>query len=416
METDQPRAELEESQAEKCFKAGDIIMREGESGDCAWLIQSGRVSIFVRREDGRVLEVGSRGPGSIIGEMAIMDDQPRSATVQAIEDCRLLMVSKEDYTRSVHAAHPIVRLVSQVILARYRDLLSRAHGLSDGALYQLEQREVAYTEQSKVAEAVRMANEFKLAMTGNQLRLVYQPILELDSERIVGFEALVRWRHPVRGELPPSEFIPMAEDSGLIVEAGRWVLREACRALARIDRVTDNRGTGMFMSVNFSAPDVEDDSFFNHFEGILAETGTDPSRLHIEIVERILIRPYSGVRGLLEQFRASGVGVAIDDFGTGYSSLSYLHQYPINMLKIDQSFIRNMCEDETSRRLVRSILTLGRDMGMATIAEGVESAEQSRLLQEMHCDLVQGFHYARPMSEDAIIALLSNQADLPPAQ
>lgn len=409
MESDQRGADMEELQAEKHFRAGDIIMREGEAGQCAWLIQSGRVSVFVSREDGCVLEVGSRGPGSIIGEMAIVDDQPRSATVQAIEDCRLLEVSKEDYARSVRSAHPIVRLVSQLILTRCRDLLSRARGLSDGAFQRLEEQEQAYTAQSNVLDAVRMANEFKVALANGQLRLAYQPLYDLKSGELHGLEALMRWHHPVRGEISPTEFIPMAEDCGLIVEAGRWALREACEALRRLDRATGT-DCGLTMSINFSAPDFEDDDFMAHFTRTLKETGTDPARIHMEIVERVLIRPFGGIRGMLEKFRALGVGVAIDDFGTGYSSLSYLHQYPINLLKIDQSFIRNMCEDDMSRRLVRSILILSEEMGMTTIAEGVETAEQAALLREMNCDIVQGYHYARPMSEEAIVALLSERA------
>ncbi|MEX1196952.1 MAG: EAL domain-containing protein [Pseudohongiellaceae bacterium] len=405
METDQLGPDMEELQAEKLFKAGDIIMREGEMGQCAWLIQSGRVSIFIHREDGHVIEVGSRGPGSIIGEMAIVDDQPRSATVQAIEDCRVLEVSKNDYTRSVNAAHPIIRLVSQVILARYRDVLSRAHGLADSTP-RLEQQELDYAAQSNVVDAVRMNNEFKVAIAGGQLRLKYQPMLALDSGRVVGFEALMRWQHPVRGEISPADFIPMAEDSGLIVEASRWALREACEALHRMEKAADVQGEQLFMSVNFSAADFEDPGFLSLFQQTLEETGTDPHRIHLEIIERVLIRPFGGARGLLEQFRAMGVEVAIDDFGTGYSSLNYLHQYPINTLKIDQSFIRDMCDDEMSRRLVRSILTLSRDLDMTTVAEGVETEAQVRLLREMNCDIVQGYHYAHPMDEKALVALL----------
>jgi EAL domain-containing protein (putative c-di-GMP-specific phosphodiesterase class I) len=398
---------LDSHQVEKFYRAGDIVMAQGELGHCAWYIHSGRVEIRVQTASGELLQVGTRGAGSIIGEMAILDDLPRSATVVALEDSTMLEISKEDFTRSVRSAPPIVRLITQVILARYRDVLGRSEMLtSNGETKHLENQERAYAEQSNVVEAIRMANEFKVAISQRQLRLHYQPMIDLESGELIGFEALLRWQHPVRGLIPPDVFIPMAEDSGLIVEASRWVLQEACEALARIDRVT---GGGQFMSVNFSAPDFEQGNFTSWFESVLTEASTDPDRIHVEIIERVLIRQLGDARNALQRFRDIGVGVAIDDFGTGYSSLSYLHQYPINMLKIDQSFIRQMCEDEMSMRLVKSVLSLSQNLGMKTIAEGVETARQDEVLRELGCDIAQGFYYARPMDESALMEYLASR-------
>lgn len=398
---------METLDAEKRFRTGQVIMAQGEEGDCAYFIQDGRVAIHVTTANGERLDMGTRGEGSLIGEMAIVDNQPRSATIVAMEDCTLLRISKEDFARGVQAANPIVTLISQVILARYRDVLSRSEALGEyGPVGLLEEQEREYAMQSRIADAIRMANEFKQAIAAGQLRLEYQPMLDLKSGTVVGMEALMRWQHPERGRISPAEFIPMAEDSGLIVEATRWAMREACSAMARVDAALPEIGPQLFVSINISAPDFEDEHFFERFHEILQEMQTDPTRIHLEIIERVLIRQLSDVRLILDRFREIGTSIAIDDFGTGYSSLSYLHRYPIDILKVDQSFIRDMTDDETSMRLVRSILTLGENMGMKIIAEGVETAAQAEILRDLDCDLAQGFHFARPMGEAALIEYL----------
>ncbi len=398
---------METLDAEKRFTTGQVIMAQGEEGDCAYFIQDGRVAIHVTTANGERLDMGTRGEGSLIGEMAIVDNQPRSATIVAMEDCTLLRISKDDFARGVQAANPIVTLISQVILARYRDVLSRSETLGEyGPVGLLEEQEREYAMQSRIGDAIRMANEFKQAIAAGQLFLEYQPMLDLKSGNVVGMEALMRWQHPDRGRISPAEFIPMAEDSGLIVEATRWAMREACSALARVDAALPGIGPELFVSINISAPDFEDEHFFERFHEILQQMQTDPKRIHLEIIERVLIRQLSDVRLLLDRFREIGTSIAIDDFGTGYSSLSYLHRYPIDILKVDQSFIRDMTDDETSMRLVRSILTLGENMGMKIVAEGVETAAQAEILRDLDCDLAQGFHFARPMGETALIEYL----------
>jgi CRP-like cAMP-binding protein len=216
--------------AEKFLKAGEVIMAQGDAGTCAYFIQEGRVGIVVEKDDGNVLDMGTRGPGSIIGEMAIVDNQPRSATIRSLENCRLLEITKDDFARSVRGANPIVRLIAQVILMRYRDILRRSQMLSSDAtgVQSPELQEKEYAEQINVVQAIKMANEFKVAIATGQLRLHYQPIISIGSGRILGFEALMRWQHPERGLIPPDLFIPMAEDSGLIIEASRWAVREVC--------------------------------------------------------------------------------------------------------------------------------------------------------------------------------------------
>lgn len=402
---------VETLQVEKLYRAGEVIMRQGDPGDCAYFIQSGRVLISLKREDGVELEMGQRGAGSLIGEMAIVDDGPRSATVTATEDCRLLAISKADFGKAVKNANPIVGLVTKLILMRYRDILQRSENLREfvGVTTMLEQQERVYAEESKVLEAVRMANEFKVAVARKQLFLEYQPFIELESGNILGFEALMRWHHPDTGPMRPDLFIPMAEDTGLIIEATRWAFREACSALKRMIQLSGN--DNLFVSVNFSAQDFDDPAFLDEVMFILHETGIRPSQIHMEITERLLLRHSELVRQTLVLCREQGIEIAIDDFGTGYSSLSYLHQYPVSTLKIDQSFIRNMTSDDGVLGLVKSILSLSDNMGLSIIAEGVENQEQVDLLKSLRCQVAQGYYFARPLAEAAASVMLECKHD-----
>lgn len=398
---------METPKAEKLFKAGEVIMSQGEMGSCAYFIQEGRVRIVVEKADGSFLDMGTRGPGSIIGEMAIVDNQPRSATIQSLENCTLLEITKEDFARSVKGANPIVRLISQVILMRYRDILRRSHTLTEDGpgCPSPEDSERAYAEQTNVVESIKLANEFKVAIATKQLILHYQPIYSISTGQVLGFEALMRWQHPQRGLVPPDEFIPMAEDSGLIIEACRWALGEVCAMLARLDAVRPDL-KDLYVSVNFSATDFEESNFLEVFSEILQRNSTPAKRIHIEITERLLMKKPKNVKETLDNCCKLGMKVVIDDFGTGYSSLSYLHQYPIDTLKIDRSFIHNMRSDKAVLGLVKSILTLRENMGIDIVAEGVEELEEAQLLSQLNCDSAQGYYFSRPISESALSALL----------
>lgn len=393
-------------QIEKLYRAGEFIMRQGEPGHSAYFIQSGRVVISLTRPDGSELEMGQRGAGSLIGEMAIVDDGPRSATVKAMEDCRLLEITKADFARALRNSNPIVGLVTRLILLRYRDVLQRSENIKDfsGATSALEQLERVHAEESRVLELVRMAKEFRVAVARQQLFLEYQPFINMNSGKVIGFEALMRWQHPSKGKMRPDLFIPMAEDTGLIIEATRWAFRESCCALKRMHHACGD--FSLFISVNFSAIDFDDPAFADELMFILHEVGVAPELIHIEITERLLLRQSEQVKRVLLRCRELGMHISIDDFGTGYSSLSYLHQYPVSILKIDQSFVRNMMGDENSLGLVKTIISLSENMGFETIAEGVETLEQSRLLVGLRCHVAQGYYFARPMPEEAAIKLL----------
>ncbi|MCE7887241.1 MAG: EAL domain-containing protein [Alphaproteobacteria bacterium PRO2] len=393
----------------KTFKSGEVIMRQGDPGESAYIIESGRVEILVTGRNGKVQNVGTRGPGTMIGEMALVDNAPRTATVQAVENCVLLEITKEDFSNRLQKADPILRMTSQVILTRYRDTLTRAEISNESSGWPpVEAQELTYAGQTDAIESVKIANDFRTALEKKQLALHYQPIIDLQKGKVAGFEALMRWNHPERGYISPGLFIPIAEQSGLIVDASRWALREACMALKRIESRA-GFSNELSMSVNFSSTDFASEDFIDTIYTTISETDVDPHFVHLEITERLLMGQPDNAKDTLLMCRKAGIGISIDDFGTGYSSLSYLHYFPIDTLKIDQSFIRDMQKNESSMELVKSIIALGKNMKMHVIAEGVESKDEAKVLRDLGCDLAQGYYFAKPLSEADVTKFVNEQ-------
>jgi EAL domain-containing protein (putative c-di-GMP-specific phosphodiesterase class I) len=211
---------------------------------------------------------------------------------------------------------------------------------------------------------------------------------------VTGAEALIRWMHPTRGLVPPAQFIPIAEQSGLIVPIGRWVLREACRQMGAW------RGAGtplLNMAVNVSAVDLRDPGFADYVLEVLDETGLGPEFLELELTETVLMNHTDATAAILQGLRERGVKVALDDFGTGYSSLSYLHRFPIDTLKIDQSFVNQISVESGGAPIVAAIISMARSLKLRVVAEGVETAAQLAFLQGLACDKAQGYYFSRPV-------------------
>ena len=388
------------------FKAGDFIIRQGEMGDRAYILEDGEVEILLKRPGGETQVIGTRGPGALVGEMAIIDDEPRTASIRATSDCTVLEISREDFHRRLNSSDPVLQTCMQVILTRYRDTLSRVDKLGQSHTYPApEDIERNFALENEAVETIKIANEFREALENNQLHLNYQPIIDLESADIIGFEALMRWNHPERGFISPGIFIPVAEETGLIVSASIWALDEACQALKRIENKTGWKDW-LSMSVNFSSTDFASVGFIDNVYETLSRTDVSPNQLTLEITERILMQQPESARETLDLCRKAGMRVAIDDFGTGYSSLSYLHAFPIDILKIDRSFVADMHKEESSRELVKSIIGLGKNLKMKVVAEGVETIEEAQILKGMDCDRAQGYYFAKPLAEDDVITLL----------
>jgi diguanylate cyclase (GGDEF)-like protein/PAS domain S-box-containing protein len=270
-----------------------------------------------------------------------------------------------------------------------------------------------------VIERLDLAADLSRAVEKGQLHLCYEPQISLASGRICCLEALVRWRHPARGEVSPGEFIPLAEDTGMILAIGRWVLREACRQV----KAWQERWPApapLTIAVNLSARQLQHPGIVDEVRAALAAAGLDPQSLVLEITETAIMEHLDAAITLLTELRRLGVRLALDDFGTGYSSLSYLQRLPVDILKIDRSFVAGVARSTEDSALARGILTLGQTLGLETVAEGIETAEQLAALRALGCQLGQGYLFARPLGPAAVDALLERHhpgvhADTTPA-
>lgn len=252
---------------------------------------------------------------------------------------------------------------------------------------------------SRAFEALRLETDLRRALERGELRLSYQPIVELSEGQAVGFEALLRWHHPVRGNVSPGTFVPVAEETGLIVPIGRWVIEEACRQLAAWRR-DDPAARNLDVAVNLSRLQIREPDLAEQVEGILSATGVPAERLKLEITESMLMQDTEQTASTLHRLRALGVGMSLDDFGTGYSSLSCLHRIPIETIKIDRSFVRNLGHDRESTEIADTIVTLAGRLDKRVIAEGIETTEQLAHLRGLGCDLGQGFLFAAALPPD----------------
>jgi diguanylate cyclase (GGDEF)-like protein len=254
----------------------------------------------------------------------------------------------------------------------------------------------------RAVERQSMEEDMRRALVQDEFSLVYQPIVNIQSGVITGAEALLRWTHPTHGQIEPSVFIPAAEDSGLILQIGAWVLREACRqAKAWMDAGLQP----ITMSVNVSATQFRSEDFMDNLSAILDETGLRSEYLNLEVTESVLMERAKPGVPIFETIRDRGMLVSVDDFGMGYSSLSYLQKYPLDVLKIDQSFVRQISADPSETSIVSAIISIGKSLKLRVVAEGVESAQDLAFLKTQSCDEAQGFYFSRPVPADQFAKL-----------
>jgi diguanylate cyclase (GGDEF)-like protein/excisionase family DNA binding protein len=256
----------------------------------------------------------------------------------------------------------------------------------------------------RMVERLKLEDDLRHALERDELELYYQPLVDLDERRIVAVEGLVRWRHPRKGVVLPGEFVPVAEESGLIVPLGRWVLREACRQLARW--TADPAIDLPCLTVNLSGRQLAEASLPDELAGILRQTGVPPERLGLELTESVLMQETSSPTAVLQDLKDLGVRLMLDDFGTGHSSLNHVKRFPIEAIKVDREFIAGVVEDEGDRHILRAIVSMASAMDVAVIAEGVETTEQARWLRHLGIKLVQGYAFGRPAPAATVEAML----------
>jgi diguanylate cyclase (GGDEF)-like protein/PAS domain S-box-containing protein len=285
---------------------------------------------------------------------------------------------------------------------------------ADTAMYRAKARGKARFEvfdrgmHERAVALLQLETDLRYALDQGQFRLVYLPVVALETERIMGFEALVRWEHPGHSLVSPAEFLPLAEETGLIVPLGRWVIREACRSMAEWIRTFPDLAD-LSVSVNLSAKQLHQIDLVDHVANVLRETGLAPSRLKVEISEAVLMGDPDVHVAVVGRLAELGVQVQVDDFGTGSSSLNYLSRFHVDTLKIDRSFVNTLGEHLERSAVVQAIITLARDLNISVVAEGIETTRQSDRLITLHCERGQGYLYSHPVDADQALALLREQ-------
>jgi EAL domain-containing protein (putative c-di-GMP-specific phosphodiesterase class I) len=378
---------MEFSTKRRLINSGEIIFAEDDAPTTAFLIESGRVVITtVQNEETRNL--GELGPGCLLGEMAVIDSAPRSATARALTDCVLTPINRNQFAERLASADPVVRALLMSQLTRYRSALATLTGDTAGS------SATEGRDESGAFDKIRLESELRTALERNELDVRLQPIMQIATDRIAGYEALIRWQHPERGQVSPNEFIRLAEETSLIVPVGDYVLTKVCDMLVELRR--RGRTPLPFIALNVSARQLDDPALIDRMLDQLAQRSLPPDRLEIEITESLVFN-HSQIAALLERCHSAGMQVALDDFGTGYSNLGPVLTLDFDRIKLDQGFTRAL---DTPRGLamVRAIVAMTAALDCEMIAEGVEDPEQLQALRELGCDYAQGWLVGKPVS------------------
>jgi diguanylate cyclase (GGDEF)-like protein len=338
-------------------------------------------------------------------EFVVICEDPNAAAVAETVAARISESFRDPF--AIQGQEVFLSVSVGVAVAKPDDSSDRLLRDADSAMYRAKEsgrsRCEFFDERMRIEAAARLAIESSLhrATERNELRLVYQPVLEVATGRLVGVEALIRWEHPLQGLVSPAEFIPHAEETGLIIPMGAWALHEALRQWSHWRRHT-NGVPALTMAVNLSARQLRDPNLVATVRDALFRYGVGPWELCLELTESSFMADIDRHEEILSELQALGVQLAIDDFGTGYSSLTYLQRFPVTIVKIDQSFVRGLGQEASDEAIVESVINLAHALGLRVVAEGVETPDQVAALHRMGCDVAQGYYLARPASADEI--------------
>lgn len=375
------------------------------------MVEDGVVEVVKETSEGSVT-LARLGHGEIVGEMALFDNAPRSATVVAVEETTLLSIDRLQIDAKIRHADPTIALLINTLTNRLRSMQSLVGAPSltqavaepgDGALLS------ARAGIEDVRQILRFERQLIAGLENDQFFVEFQPIMSLETGDLAGFEALVRWRHPDLGNVSPQRFIPVAENLEAVVHLDREIIARSLSFIAEANQVLNEvcaktaSCPPIHVSFNLSTVRLSDGSVIGDIDAALAEHAVDPAMLKVEVNEQVLIRDAQQAIAILSELRSRGIGVLLDDFGTGYSSLSYLARLPIDILKVDRSFIKAMTRSQQSKTIMASICAMASALGKSVIAEGIEKPEQVQLLADMDCAYGQGYYFAAPMAaQDAL--------------
>jgi EAL domain-containing protein (putative c-di-GMP-specific phosphodiesterase class I) len=394
------------------FPEGTTLFQKKESRECAYLIDRGEVHIYGNDEGGEDKLLCVLGEGEIFGETALIDDSPRTATAVTASEAEIFIIPRKALYQRVQGLDPIVSLLISLLIERYRvtrihlpesikqdrigdfiKKISKHEKLPDDVL-----RIKSTSEAMGVArKELKLEQELKMGLEHKQFTPVLQPILDLKDQSIVGFEALIRWEHPDKGLIMPDDFIPVAERTNVVQHLDRLMLEKACELLPELEK-TAQKDNSLFISVNLSGINFGTIDIVRTVKQTIKEAKINPNQIKLEITESALIREPKKAEEALKGLKEIGVSVALDDFGTGYSSLGYLHQFPIDVLKIDRSFVSRLHDSDKSLDIVKAIISLAKTFKLGIVAEGIELEEDVSALKDLSCDMGQGYLFSKPLS------------------
>ncbi len=383
----------------KHMTAGEYIFREGDEADCAYIIESGSVQITIKK-DGEDVTVAVLQPGDLFGEMAIIDGLPRSASAFAMEDCHLSVISKDILNQRVQTSDPIIRLLISILLQRIRNTNRTFKGLSNAA--QEVARKLVSNEEAH--SRIKLERDLIQGFDNNEFHLQYQPVLDLNTRELRGFEALLRWENKERGRVPPNDFIDVAESSSLILPLGEWILNQAMQDLVKLQVLMAN--TDLFMSINVSVHQLTDATFETRVLNAIQNSHVQPQNVKLEVTERIF-QGGPEVLAMVESVKKHGCSFTMDDFGTGYSSLNSLFDVQFETIKVDRAFVSRLMKDQKSKAIVQAVVTLASELGLNIVAEGIEKEVEAQILKKMGCQMGQGYLFAKPMPLDVLLEFFS---------
>jgi EAL domain-containing protein (putative c-di-GMP-specific phosphodiesterase class I)/CRP-like cAMP-binding protein len=375
----------------------------GDPGDAAYVIESGCVEVLAGPSKAP-RRVAVLAQGAMFGEVGLLDRQPRSATVRTLVPTTLVRIDRAHVDELLTRTDPVIQYLLRLLLERYRS--SSAAAIADATALQPEASSAAAAQTDLHAAAVRtlsLAHDLTDALNSDQLTLYYQPLVSLQDGRCVGYEALMRWRHPGLGLVSPDEFIGLAEKTGIIRRIGQWGLRRAAQDWPQL-RAAHPQGVPLFVSVNLSAPEMCTPGIVDQIHACLQHYGMPMAALRIELTETTVVNNVDAVIDSINRLRAWGAGVALDDFGTGYAGLDYLQNMAFSSIKIDRAFVQQMHSSNRSFHIIRSALELSRRLGIHSVAEGIEDAQTAQTLATLGCDIGQGYYFSRPLPLAEIIA------------
>jgi EAL domain-containing protein (putative c-di-GMP-specific phosphodiesterase class I) len=392
----------------RVYPAGAQIFHEGDLGDYAFIIERGQIEISSGSGEQRV-PLAVLGPGELFGELAALDGFARSANAIAVTECELILISQEQIRHRVNSGDEIVALLLRSVLRSYRGDARNITGWTDTGMPSLDVFATGPDSHSRAVAKLRLENELKQALARDEFELYFQPLVFLADETLAGFEALIRWNSPLRGPVGPDQFLKLAEEAGLMLAIGHWVVGTAVKSFATFQRAF-GESRDLFVAINVTKHYLHDPEFLDDLAGGAEAYGLKPKQIKIELTESVLIDDTEGAIAWIKRCKQLGFRVSIDDFGTGYSSLGYLHRLPVDELKIDKSFVETMIIDHRSMAVVKAIVGLAEGLDLKVVAEGIETKEQAEALRALHCIYGQGYRFARPLTADQVMSSIAGEA------